>query len=352
MLLKKINKFKKIICVISAVIIAVFSCCISASAVTVSPYDVDNPIRLSIGQPPAGDHSGYIEVLTKNSSGDYGFRVLYWDICPDEASDSSTFPVCMNIKITSKSVSFMIPDNAQDLTFSSLCAFSSNGSYFYRLLNFNNDYTYTYSTDNSIVGFHIYGNYNLLSNSVTDGEKFYVTYSGDSVIFTMLRNMFSVLNQLSKKLDLSVVSDSSNQIIANDNKNMDDLKNGWSDSTNMDQTVTNDFNDSQDALVNNTESGRNAAVDAFSNLGNDFIFRCLKSSTSIFTKFLEIDWLYSLVQFSLSLGMFSFLIGAVSMVVGKVSSERKAEERKNNPRVYTYNHYHYSGKKSDSNNSK
>lgn len=80
-----------------------------------------------------------------------------------------------------------------------------------------------------------------------------------------------------------------------------------------------------------TLEARSSTISFFNNFGallNDTpVQRGLLAVSKIFTEFLSIGWLAGLIQFGLGIGAFAFILGSVIMVVGRISSNSAKSER-------------------------
>lgn len=165
--------------------------------------------------------------------------------------------------------------------------------------------------------------YNCDTTSITTNGNFIFAYGNDYNINSKLDSIISAIR--------AGQQEQTNQIIANQDKNTEEIKNGWDQEENIDTSTTDDYAAKDKELQAATNQGRSEAVSVFNSFGSLFqgdghLYKGLLSVSAIFTQFMQLDWLSSLLNFSLAIGIFAFVIGTGSEIF-KSSHERYKDDK-------------------------
>ena len=114
----------------------------------------------------------------------------------------------------------------------------------------------------------------------------------------------------------------------------DELAHGWQSSGGLDTSVSDDYHNKENEILNNTASGRNDTISLFNNFGSLFttgyFLNGVLAVSRILTKFIEVDWISGLLQLALSIGIFAFLIGSVQIIGSRISRNNSTKGGKGN----------------------
>lgn len=336
------KKVFKILSVLVAVIIAFSCCCISASADSVKYSYVSIPYS----KPQLTGNNMYIELLFQDTSGGYHSAVYVFGVNSDYTDRAVKWDVI--IANTAMKINSVMPTNytgnltaltVNDLgsyTYDSTLYVADQESDFY--FSFQNNYTY-----NKILGYNIYGNYSGVVTSCGT-VPFIVNYAEDYIAYYQMQQIITALggigsisgninanaNQNTDKITQNQ-NENADKITQNQNENTEEIKNGWQQDNEIDSSTTDDYAAKDQQLQQATEQGRSEAVSVFNSFGSLFqsdshLYKGLLSVSAIFTEFMKIDWLSSLLNFSLAIGIFAFVIGTGSSVFK--SAHEKHEYKK------------------------
>lgn len=187
----------------------------------------------------------------------------------------------------------------------------------------------------------------MLSEFLLQG---YFTYdNGDSELYVIADITFTptngdIINNQNENTDKIIGNQNSNsqaiqnnqdkntdKIIQNQEENQSEITNGWQQEANPDTSVTDDYGQKDAELQEATKQGRSETVSIFNSFGSLFqsdghLYKGLLSVSAIFTEFLKIEWVGSILNFALAIGVFAFVIGTGSQVFRSAHEQR--EERK------------------------
>lgn len=301
---KKIKKLLSTVFVFILLSVSIFS--FSASAL--------QEVWFSSDTPPVTNNMGYVEVVC--SEGSFVFVVFTYEY---ERPRFSTFTDTNGYLYFKATV-----DNNGIL--------SEVPCYAYRITQ--DGHLYTLPQDVSLYSYfraynlYLLNGYNVDCSSVTvsvPAEPYTFNYSGDVIISDKLTQIISILQSNSGDANKIVSGINQNadknasDIQANQDKNTEQIKNGWKQDEDIDTSVTDDYGAKDKELQEATEQGRSEAVSVFNSFGSLFqsdghLYKGLLSVSAIFTQFMQLDWLSSLLNFSLAIGIFAFVIGTGSSI--------------------------------------
>lgn len=331
------KKFFKILSVFVAVII-VFSCfCISASAATV--------YKININQPRADNYSGYIEYLIKTTDGAIVPFVSFWHVTgsanflDDVDIGYPTVYITVSANRIYMCAIYEGCENNSTYTFS-LNGGSVNGyggsNYWSVTSSTTTADTNAYIGTGTVLAYKLYGNYKNLNSISSSSLDFNISYSETSVLYEALLTMAQASASSSGAITQNATDnankiqqnqdENTDKIIQNQEENQEEIKNGWEQDEEIDTSTTDDYAAKDKELQEATEQGRSEAVSVFNSFGSLFqsdghLYKGLLSVSAMFTEFMKIDWLSSLLNFSLAIGIFAFVIGTGSEIF-KSSHER------------------------------
>lgn len=219
------SKVKKIIAVIVCVVCIFAMFCISTSASTV--------YTIPINQPRADDYSGYIEYLIRQSDGSILPFVTFWHITG--STDNS------NGAIGTPSVDITVTNN-RILLSCSFISVSSTDKFYFSLVGgsvngYNSSLYWNYGSGGSnfvnvnayigsgtVVGYKIYGNFKLSSDSTVDSGSlnWSFLYSENSILYETLLAMAQSSSNVSSSITQNA-TENAEKIQENQNDNTDKI---------------------------------------------------------------------------------------------------------------------------------
>ncbi len=368
MLRKKVNK---ILSVLVAVIIAFSFICIPASA-----ENFVHTYYSPIAKPDLNDNSGYAELLIQYQNGEYGTLVVFWECFTEDDSTSYVDIYCDN-------GTFIIePKISSGFGVFSCRTFESNG------WNDSTNVLYVDGMNKTLhfggnimhcINAHYYGNVRDVNTHPGWEINFEVLYGGEIGNYKSIREIVDELYQIhasnnvivqfldyictanlksleffqhilnenistNTKLDIIAEvlgsntdkitqnqDENTDKVIQNQEENQEEIKNGWQQEDDIDTSTTDDYAAKDKELQGATEQGRSEAVSVFNSFGSLFqsdghLYKGLLSVSAMFTEFLKINWVSSLLNFSLAIGVFAFVIGTGSSIFK--SAHEKFESNK------------------------
>lgn len=349
----------KILSVLVAVIVTLSLLCIPVAAET-KPYTV----RMPFSKPQLSDNSGYIEILVSSGDADTGYVsgvIIGWDMVLYN-EDAAAIDTGVDIKYDSSKKQFLFQPVPQDIagSFNYYLIRSDGSQVYYSELIVENYFTWFNVSD--VLNVHVHGNYRTLVDLPQNTDyDFSFTYGDDLDTFYNMRTIINLLTAQGNTItDMSallqtvkeytiyqnsnlekilsalegqsdIIEEGNDKIIQNQEENQEEIKNGWQQEDSIDTTTTDDYAAKDKELQGATEQGRSEAVSVFNSFGSLFqsdghLYKGLLSVSAMFTQFMKIDWVSSLLNFSLAIGVFAFVIGTGSSIFK--SAHEKFESNK------------------------
>lgn len=347
------KKIFKILSVLVAVIVAFSSFIFSVSAAT----EDSNGYYFTIQQPVANSNSGYIEMITEN----WGPLLVYFNASfqynfhENNVTDGAFnfyATVENNLLIIRNQGQISAVDGFNNTQYLSIWGFyiTPAGWIDWRYSSYG-DTSLSYPNNTFRVGLGNAGriikargyNCNLDSLGVESDFKPFV-YGSDTSLYNEMKVLEDLLrqgivgnqaiidnaNQNASQIQSNADKNAS-QIQQNQDKNTDKVVNGWEQEDEIDTTVTDDYAAKDKELMDSTEQGRSSAVSVFNSFGSLFqsdghLYKGLLAVSAVFTQFLKIDWLSSLLNFSLAIGIFAFVIGTGSQIFRSAHENYKSDK--------------------------
>lgn len=332
-------RYRKILYIFTVVIVVIVVSLSSFSVAALTKYTNFNSFsylnlaQLFIYKSSLGN---YVDVTGSQSLHEVGNDIYYTMTTTESWGPGQRYRVYMSFELSPSVVSncrykgqFSIVGNATKYSFlknfSNVYFSNSDGSYTYCDLSLNpsnsSELICRFDSQSAkepqflSLYFDFSTSVSFVANStVCDFSLMYLDFSyisdSDVIIENQNNNTNTIINNQDKN---------ASDIQANQDKNTDKIANGWQQEESIDTTTTDDYAAKDKELEDATEQGRSETVSVFNNFGslfqsNGHLYKGLMSVSAIFTEFFKIDWVSSLINFSLALGVFAFVIGTGSAV--------------------------------------
>lgn len=349
------KKSFKILSVLVAVIITCSFLIIPVSAVSSDSFGY----TFNIQQPVANSNSGYIEFITEN----WGPMLIYFNASYQLKTDNSVnandgafnfYATIVNnqLQIRNQGSIYFFDENGYlcPLTVFGFCMTSGGwAQWSSSSTTSNSDGTVNYFPFAFYLGnagdiLYARG-YNINLNSLGVSSEFPpFIYGSDVTLYNQMQTIEELLrqnlsgnqaiinnaNQNASNIQSNADKNAS-EIQQNNDKNTDKVVSGWEQKDEIDTTVTDDYSVKDKELMDSTEQGRSSAVSVFNSFGSLFqsdghLYKGLLAVSAVFTEFMKIDWLSSLLNFSLAIGIFAFVIGTGSHIFRSAHENYKSHK--------------------------
>ena len=323
------NKIKKILCILSAVVIA-FSCfCVSVSADSSYLYEfpffnsgfnstmiIDGGVYSAAGAMSIAGNNFYFWNWLPSISGAHTYQLQYLFVSPLNISGNSNYK--------------LVFENDFYFYLSDLSLFNYGGFSFELIFEDSLSEDFTISVPSN---FEITNSGGILHCNYSSFLSQPCSFLGFRILFIM-----SETNELSSVGDykFGFYKDSPITIyLGPDTSEEDYLLNGGHSSSPyqpFDKSALDENDKISASIDSDTSSSRSDTISFFNNFGDflnteNSIQKGLLAVSKIFTEFFSVLWLSDLVRFGLAVGAFSFVIGSVNLIIGRVSSSNAKSER-------------------------
>lgn len=307
------KRIYKILSVLVAVII-VFSCCLSVSAQHVTFSFVSS-------KPTVNENSCYLEIVT--SSG-YAFVFYVSIISYTNISEVNHASFSFNAQLQDDGNLWVwaLPQDPNIYVTSVVSVIiDADGSIREGYNRGTSSGVYVGNPYISIKAYNCYGSFTGANAVFSYSNEININNKLDTIINFLQNGNQQIIdnaNQNSQQIQQNQNANT-DKVIQNQEQNQEEIKNGWQQEENIDSSTTDDYAAKDKELQEATEQGRSEAVSIFNSFGSLFqsdghLYKGLLSVSAMFTEFMKIGWLSSLLNFSLAIGIFAFVIGTGSSV--------------------------------------
>ena len=333
MLRKKIKRFIYILSSL-IVVICILSFNVSALTTTTNVNDFISIVNSSLNLYKKSS-GGFVDVTASQSFSEVGSDLYYSSTSTESWGPGQLYRFVFSCDIKSNVAfsnliyygSFQLVGNSALYDFlldhgASVYFTNSDGSYTYCNLSKGTsalNVSFDSGSYKEPVSLSIYCDFTNLVNTVAYSTNFdisimYLNFNQVSESEYITSNQNNNTNQIINNQDKNAAD-----IQANQDKNTDKITNGWQSDSDIDTSTTDDYAAKDKELQDATAQGRSETVSIFNSFGSLFqsdghLYKGLLAVSSVFTEFMKIDWLSSLVNFSLAIGVFAFVIGTGSEV--------------------------------------
>lgn len=307
-------------------------------------------IDIPMGQPQITETLSYFEVSTQAISGSDDIKKGYTFIV-SHASLSEVGNIPVSISLYQDSERRILKIYNDSLSPINIFGIASNGDVLKYTTVIDNGGYAEYRFDANFVSVKPYGQIYIRDINGWNPAEVCFNYGSDTVSVSLLRQILASLQSQSGSTGsiVGAIEDSTveittqnkavalefwNKLKEQEEKQHEDLMEGWAPNKQIDTTVTDDYAAKDEELQNATSDGRNKTVSIFNTFGSLFqsdghLYKGLLSVTAIFNEFLKIDWVGSMLNFSLAIGVFAFVIGTGASVVRWVHERADSRSSKN-----------------------
>lgn len=279
------------------------------------PFDVS--IDMSISKPNITSNTYYVEVLYNNG---ISAEVDILSVRSNNPNDSIQYPP-IDVQITNSSITFVSHFEGTQYLFNCFWITSAGNNGVYQT-----DGEFLQISFSNIAGIHLYGNFNVISGSLPTNTNWNINYSSDASVIAELEKITNALNSQNNNDIVSSIEQSTDKILHSDTPKPD-----------INTGSVNEHNALDNQIMSNNQQGIDDTKSLFNNFGIDGSTNMAKGMLAcgaILERFLNVDFLEDLVDFSLALGIFAFVLGSGFIIASAYTSNKARNDYSRSRAMY------------------